>query len=140
MGAPGGIANTGIVALVQLADAPPPPPATAAAYTKKSNESGGVIAMMDLLVKDLDKELQTAEVEEKNAKEEYSQLVADSAEKRRQDSKSLTDKESAKGDLEEMLEKYADEKKDFDVRKQARSDEIDSLGKAKAVLSGADFS
>ena len=163
--APGGIANTGIGFLqVARKEAPPPPPATAAAYTKKSNEGGGVIAMMDLLVKDLDKELQTAEVEEKNAKEEYSKLVADSADKRRQDSKSLTDKEAAKGDLEEMLEKYAGDKKDsekelmgaskylsslhgecdwlmkyFDVRKQARSDEIDSLGKAKAVLSGADF-
>merc|ERR1712238_633612 len=133
--APGGIANTGIGFLqVARKEAPPPPPATAAAYTKKANEG-------------------------------YSKLVADSAEKRRQDSKSLTDKEAAKGDLEEMLEKYAGEKKDsekelmgaskylsslhgecdwlmkyFDVRKQARTDEIDSLGKAKAVLSGADFS
>merc|ERR1711920_468000 len=81
--AAGGIAGTGIEAFVQVAskEAPPPPPATAEAYSKKSQESNGVIAMMDLLVKDLDKELQTAEVEEKNAKEEYSQLVADSAEK-----------------------------------------------------------
>ena len=28
----------------------------------------------------------------------------------------------------------------FDVRKAARTSEIDALGKAKAVLSGADFS
>merc|ERR1711862_299714 len=28
----------------------------------------------------------------------------------------------------------------FDVRKEARAGEIDSLGKAKAILSGADFS
>ena len=28
----------------------------------------------------------------------------------------------------------------FDVRKAARNSEIDALGKAKAVLSGADFS
>ena len=28
----------------------------------------------------------------------------------------------------------------FDVRKEARTGEIDALGKAKAVLSGADFS
>merc|ERR1719215_2297697 len=54
--APGGIANTGI-SFVQVSarkEAPPPPPATAAAYTKKSGESNGVIAMIDLLVKDLD--------------------------------------------------------------------------------------
>merc|ERR1712194_331439 len=40
--APGGIANTGISAFVQIAmlkDAPPPPPATAAAYTKKAGGS-----------------------------------------------------------------------------------------------------
>ena len=155
-------------AFVQVAsskEAPPPPPATAEAYSKKSQESNGVLAMCDLLVKDLDKELQVAEVEEKNSKEEYETLVADSSEKRREDSKALTGKEAAKGDLDEMLEKYAGEKKAsdkelmgaskylgslhgecdwlvkyFDVRKQARADEIDSLGKAKAVLSGADFS
>merc|ERR1712151_238870 len=58
--APGGIANTGI-SFAQLSsklgDAPAPPPAVAVAYTKKSQESGGVMAMMDLLVQDLDKEM-----------------------------------------------------------------------------------
>merc|ERR1712045_716383 len=47
--APGGIANTGITALVQLssrgAPAPPPPPETAAAYRKESEGSAGVMAM-----------------------------------------------------------------------------------------------
>merc|ERR1719261_321618 len=60
--APGGIAGTGISALVQVsvhdADAPPPPPETFGAYAKKTEESGGVMAMMDLLVKELDKEMQ----------------------------------------------------------------------------------
>jgi hypothetical protein len=166
--APGGIANTGIAAFVQVSlskDAPPPPPATAAAYTKKSGESNGVIAMMDLLVKDLDEEMTVAETEEKNSQAEYEQTIADAADKRRQDSKSLTDKEAAKADLEGSLEKSVDDKKSattelmgtdkyisslhaecdwlmkyFDVRKEARSDEIESLGKAKAVLAGADYS
>jgi len=167
--APGGIANSGI-GFVQLAskqgkEAPPPPPATAAAYIKKSQESNGVIAMMDLLVKDIDEELTEAEVEEKNGQEEYKQVAADSAVKRRSDSKALTDKEAAKADLAALLEKFTGEVQGlgkelmgaastlanlhgecdwlvqyYDVRKQARSDEIDSLGKAKAVLSGADFS
>merc|ERR1712039_584543 len=81
------------------------------------------------------------------------------------DSKSLTDKEAAKADMESSLESSVSEKDStakehmglmkyiqslhadcdwllqyFDVRKQARADEIDSLGKAKAVLSGADYS
>jgi len=163
--AAGGIAGTGIAAFVQVRDAPPPPPATAAAYTKKSEESGGVISMMDLLVKDLDKEIQVSNTEEKNDQEEYEQTIADSAEKRRGDSKALTDKEAAHADLESFLEANAGEVKGlgkelmgankyqsslhgecdwlvkyYDARKQARTDEIDSLGRAKAVLSGADYS
>merc|ERR1712216_657026 len=59
--APGGIAGTGI-SLVQLSQrlrradvAPPPPPETAKAYAKKGEESGGVTAMLDMMVADLDK-------------------------------------------------------------------------------------
>merc|ERR1711920_446890 len=166
--APGGIANTEI-SFAQLSsklgDALPPPPAVAAAYTKKSQESGGVMAMMDLLIQDLDKEMTEAETEERNAQAAYKTTMGESAEKRTQDSKSLTDKEAAKADLESSLERSQADKKDagkelmgtlqyiqslkgecdwllkyFDMRKQARTDEIDSLTKAKAVLSGADFS
>merc|ERR1712196_666471 len=57
--APGGIAGTGI-GLVQR-EAPPPPPETFGAYSKKGEESNGVIAMMDLLIADLAKEMTTAE-------------------------------------------------------------------------------
>jgi len=166
--APGGIANTGISAFVQVSshrEAPPPPPATAAAYKKKGEESSGVIAMMDLLVQDLDKEMTTAETDEKNSQAEYEQTIADAAEKRRQDSQSLTDKEGNKADLESSLEQNKGEKKStvrelmgtekfiaslhgecdwlmkyYDVRKEARAGEVDSLTKAKAVLSGADYS
>jgi len=166
--APGGISNTGITALVQISlhkDAPAPPPATADAYMKKTEESGGVIAMMDLLVKDLDEEMTTAQADEKNGQADYQQAMTDAADKRRQDSKSLTDKEASKADAQASLESTVDQKKDaartlmgterfiselhgecdwllkyYDVRKQARADEIDSLGKAKDVLKGASYS
>ena len=46
--------------------APPPPPETFGAYTKKSQESSGVIAMVDMLIKDLDKEMTIAETTEKD--------------------------------------------------------------------------
>merc|ERR1712224_978672 len=59
--APGGIAGTGISAL-QNSEAPPPPPESIEAYSKKSEESGGVIAMIDLLIKDLDKEMTEAKI------------------------------------------------------------------------------
>merc|ERR1719329_2134878 len=80
--APGGIAGTGIsfvqvVAHKQEKDAPPPPPATWDAYSKKSEESGGVMAMMDMLVAVLDKEMQEMDVEEKDAQKEYEQFTQD---------------------------------------------------------------
>merc|ERR1712039_985591 len=56
--APGGIAGTGVVALVQVRAhdnrvAPAPPPETWDAYTKKGEEHTGVTQMMDMLVADL---------------------------------------------------------------------------------------
>jgi uncharacterized phage infection (PIP) family protein YhgE len=154
-----------MLAQVRHHDAPPPPPEAPGAYSKKSEESGGVIAMIDSLIADLDKEMTEAETEEKLAQEEYEQLMADSTEKRAADSKSLSDKESLKADTADELVKTKDEKKStvkelmateeyisqlhaecdwliqyFDVRKEARTGEIDALTKAKAVLSGADFS
>merc|ERR1719386_694311 len=121
--------------------------------------------MIDLLVKDLDKELQEAEVNEKDAQTDYETLMAESATKRADDSKSMSDKTASKASEEEALENEQDTKaatgmelmatleyihslhgecdwllKYFDARKEARDGEIDALGKAKAVLSGADFS
>merc|ERR1719162_1688083 len=152
------------LAQVRAHDAPPPPPETAAAYSKKSEDSGGVIAMIDTLIAELDKELTESETEEKLGQENYEELMADSADKRATDSKSLADKEALKADTAEELVKQQDEHKAtvkelmateeyinqlhaecdwliqyFDVRKEARGGEIDALGKAKAVLSGADF-
>jgi septal ring factor EnvC (AmiA/AmiB activator) len=161
--APGGIAGTGI-GLVQTATAPPPPPEAFEAYSKKSEESNGIISMLDLLIKDLDKEMTEAEVTEKDAQEDYEVFMKDSADKRAQDSKTLTDKEGAlaalKSGLEEQKGSLASTTKElgatnqyihslhlecdwlikyYDMRKEARANEIDALGKARAVLSGADF-
>merc|ERR1719272_2318641 len=107
----------------------------------------------------------TAEVEEKDAQSDYEKLMAESASKRAGDSKSVNDKSASKAELEEQLQNHKDEKKStgtelmetlkyihalhqecdwlmqyYDVRKEARDNEIDALGKAKAVLSGAGFS
>jgi peptidoglycan hydrolase CwlO-like protein len=149
-------------AQVHAHDAPPPPPE--APGPAKKQESGGVIAMIDTLIKELDMEMTEGETEEKLAQEDYEELMADSAKKRAADTKSLADKESQKGDLEAELVTLGDDHKAtikelmatekyignlhgecdwllqyFDVRKEARSGEIDALGKAKAVLNGADF-
>merc|ERR1719326_75494 len=67
--APGGIAGTGVTVLADVSThvAPPPPPATAAAFSKKSEEGNGVIAMIDLMIGDLTKEMTEAKTTEKNA-------------------------------------------------------------------------
>merc|ERR1719221_1707738 len=162
--APGGIAGTGI-GLAQTGVAPPPPPEANLAYKKSGQSSNGVIAMIDLLVADLDKDIQTSEVEEKDAQKDYETFMSDSSEKRALDSKAITDKSAAKAETETELQADEDTKKskmfeametakyigglheecdwllkNFDARKAARSGEIDALGKAKAVLSGADYS
>jgi len=168
--APGGIAGTGISfvevsAHVQDREAPPPPPETFGAYAKKSGENTGVIAMIDLLVKDLDKEMTESQTAEKDAQADYETLMSDSAAKRTADSASLTEKTATKasleGDLEAHKESLGGAKSElaatleyisslhaecdwllqyFDVRKDARASEVDALKNAKAVLSGADFS
>merc|ERR1719284_1308880 len=106
-----------------------------------------------------------AETSEKDAQADYETLMADAGAKRAADSKALTDKTMAKAQGEESLQNEEANKKDltvqlmettqvinnlhaecdwlmkyFDVRKAARTEEIESLDKAKAVLSGADYS
>jgi septal ring factor EnvC (AmiA/AmiB activator) len=162
--ASGGIAGTGITALVQTVTAPPPPPATGKGGTKGA-ESNGVIAMMDLLIADMDKEMTVATQEEKDAQADYEQMLSDSANKRAEDMKSLSDKGAAKADAQAALEGHTEDHtqsskehmatvnviaathadcdflvQNYDMRKEARNGEIDSIKKAKAVLSGADYS
>jgi len=146
-------------------EAPPPAPEAPKAYSKSGEESNGIIAMMDALIKDLDKEMTEAELTEKDAQGDYEQMMKDSAEKRAEDSKSMTDKQGALADLETGLVQQKDDlastKKElgatvqyigtlnnecgfilkyYDMRKEARAGEIDSLEKAVAVLNGADYS
>jgi len=145
--------------------APPPPPATAAAFSKKSEESNGVIAMIDVMIGDLTKEMTEAKATESNSQADYETTMSDSAEKRAQDTHSLADKTKAKAEVSADIEAATEEKaattktlmatleyiqslhaecdwllQYFEVRKEARTGEIDSLTNAKAVLSGADFS
>merc|ERR1719181_2308527 len=168
--APGGIAGTGVTVFAQIAMhrddvAPPPPPPAAAAYKAKGEESGGVIAMMDSMIADLDKEMQTSEIDEKNAQEEYEEFMSDSAEKRAEDSKAITDKSAAKAEMESELAKLNTDlqskiqevmataetlagvhgecdwmMENYEARKAAREGEVESLKKATAILNGADFS
>jgi len=144
-------------------EGPPPPPAGTTPYKAQHADKVGVTQMLDMIVADIDKEMKAQEVEEKSAQTDYESFVKDSANKRAADSQSLEDRVRAKSDLEVELQKmkvmdksklkeaYAttlvlqELHKDCDwllsnhkTRKVARTSEIDSLKKAKAVLSGMD--
>jgi peptidoglycan hydrolase CwlO-like protein len=160
--APGGIAGTGI-GLVQAA--PPPPPAANLAYKTKGEESSGVIQMIDTLINDVEKENQVMKLEEKDAQDDYEKFMSDAKEKRAADSKSMTDAEGSLAETDEQMvtdkgtlknkntelmetDKYlagvhADCDfllKYYDMRKEARTGEVDAMGKAKDVLNGANYS
>merc|ERR1719261_908536 len=131
-------------------------------YEKKSEKSGGVMALMDSITKDLEASLSDIEHGETTAQKDYVELMADSQASRAQNMKSITDKESAKaeisakkvaakekemGDLKdlEIIGKYVVELhgscdfilENFDIRKEARTAEVESLKQAKAILAGA---
>jgi len=162
--APGGIAGTGI-GLMQNGAAPPPPPAANLAYKAKGEESSGVIQMIDTLINDVEKENQVMKLEEEDAQSDYEKFMTDAKNKRAADSKSMSDAEGSLADTNEQMvtdkgtlsdtqtesmntAKYLGEVhaecdwllKYFDVRSEARTGEIDAMGKAKDVLNGADYS
>merc|ERR1719465_253551 len=105
------------------------------------------------------------EFDEKDAQEDYEKLMGDASARRAEDSKSVTDKEAAKAETEASKQEHEDTKmatstelmetkqvlvdlhKDcdwllskYDERKEARTNEIDALKKAKDVRKGADYS
>merc|ERR1719217_1631444 len=117
------------------------------------------------MINDLTKEMTVAETTEKEAQADYEAAMKDSADKRALDTKSVADKAKAKAEMTADMEAHTEEKaattktlmatleyisslhgecdwllQYFEVRKEARTGEIDSLKTAKSVLSGADFS
>merc|ERR1719230_2290563 len=147
-----------------MAAAPPPPPATWDAYQKKDGKSNGVIALMDMLLKELQDGIVEAENEEKTAQTDYERLMSESQESRATMVQSVTTKEVAKADLDTKIEATKEKKsseeaqlaslkqtiaqlhadcdflvENYDLRKAARENEVEGLKNAKSVLSGANF-
>merc|ERR1719316_580776 len=146
------------------AAAPPPPPATWDAYQKKDGKSNGVIALMDMLLKELQDGITEAENEEKTAQKDYERLMTESTASRSSMSEGITSKEVAKADLDTKIEATKEKKtseetqlgslkqtmaqihadcdfliENYDLRKTAREAEVEGLHNAKSVLSGANF-
>jgi len=131
---------------------------------KKSEKSAGVIGLMDMMSKDLSSDMKDAEYEEKTSQSDYGKLMADSEETRRASSKSIVAKSGSKATLEGKLADHqatltaTDEDlaliattiqdlhaacdfllQNYDLRREARTNEVESLKNAKAILSGANF-
>jgi len=144
--------------------APPPPPDTWGAYQKKDGKSNGVMALMDMLVKELKDGITEAEHEEETAQKDYERLMSDSQASREKSVESITAKEAAKADLDTKVVSTKEQKasqeaalmnlegtlaqlhadcdfllENYDVRKAARVSEKEGLVNAKSVLSGANF-
>merc|ERR1719440_687291 len=102
-----------------------------------------------------------AETTEKDSQKDYEKMLADAKTKRAADSKSVTEKEGAKANLETEAQAHKEANaaatkelaatseyihglhvecdwlvQNYDVRKSARSGEVESLKNAKAILSG----
>eukprot|EP00928_Gymnodinium_smaydae_P070780 TRINITY_DN5454_c0_g1_i2.p1 TRINITY_DN5454_c0_g1~~TRINITY_DN5454_c0_g1_i2.p1 ORF type:complete len:730 (-),score=236.58 TRINITY_DN5454_c0_g1_i2:76-2220(-) len=127
-------------------DAVAPPPPKSKGYSKSAG-AGGVLQLMDMIIKDAasaESELVTSE-QQANAK-----AVVSKTESLEQSKGEHSETEAAMLLNGEELEKLQSLEKSlhvdcdflikyYDARQQARSEEISAIGEAKAILSGADF-
>jgi len=144
--------------------APPVAPEAPGGAYQKSEKSAGVIGLMDMMVKEIETDMKDAAYEEKTSQADYAKLMEESQASRAANSKAIVTKAGSKAELESKLEasKEADAAtatdldliagtlgdlhmqcdfllQNYDLRKEARTNEIESLKNAKAILSGANF-
>merc|ERR1719265_866566 len=131
--------------------APPPPPETFGGYEKKGQKIAGVMGLMDTIVNELESDMKDASYEEKTAQKDYAELMAESQAMRAQYTKGVTDKSASKAEMEskmvtikESIAATSEDKRlisgmiedlhvscdfimqNFDLRKEARTNEIES--------------
>lgn len=158
----GGAALVEIKAHIPGAASSAPPP-TPKGFTKSAG-AGGVLQMLKRVITDTEMDEQELVVSENNAQEEFAQLVRDTTASLEADKAAIAEKEEMKanaaGEKSETQEaQLANDQelekakqllsafhtdcdwiiKYFDLRQEARQEEMDSIEEAKAILSGADF-
>jgi len=129
-------------------------------YEKQN--SGGIVALMDDIVKELGMDKVESGHEEKTAQKDYVEFMAEAQANRAQDAKSVVQKKATKAELEKRLVVIKEDAKTmseevyqahqliqevhsacdfvletFKERAAARAGEIESLENAKSVLEGA---
>jgi len=130
----------------------------------QGQKGSSVLALMDMLCNDLNKDTQAMEHDEKTSQGDYEKLQYDLAQSIAESTKAKNDAAASKANAEADLqtaestrsmkeEELADVVKTiadlhaqcdfivaaFEERKSARENEIHGLGKAKAILAGANF-
>jgi len=150
---------------VRMHSSQPAPPPTSVGPNKRGQKSGGVTALMDNLIKELELDINEATHDEKTAQRDYEELSADAQKSKAEEAKAITTKSKSKADQEANLEEakrghslkqteLAEVKKyigelhtscdfiiaNFEERRDARTNEVEGLKRGKAVLAGADYS
>merc|ERR1719316_79827 len=139
-------------------------PEAPGAFYQKSEKSAGVIGLMDMMVKEIETDMKDAEYEEKTSQSDYAKLMSESEDTRAANSKAIVTKTASKAETESKLETAKEALtavstdldliaatigdlhmqcdfllQNYDLRKEARANEVESLKTAKAILSGANF-
>jgi chromosome segregation ATPase len=152
--------------VVVAGEAPPPPPSTwEEPYGGAKGETNGIIAILEIIKGDIEKDIATATAEEEAAQKEFDEFKKETEtsisnleeqkarfEEQVGDAESaLTDAQSQRADLKKVLEDTLEFLKgiapgcdyiavNFEIRGKNRQAERDGLEKAKAILQGAEFS
>jgi hypothetical protein len=149
---------------VAAGEAPTPPPAAMDDYSGGSRQSQGVIAMLEMIKEDIEKDIEKAKKQEKEAQEAFDKLKEDieaamEAKKQTQsdlegeiasDSEARTQENTTKADNDAQLKAVMDYLKEiapgcdfiamnFNIRLTNRQMEVDGLKKAKSILQGAEY-
>merc|ERR1719353_2020249 len=150
--------------LAALSGTEPPPPPDATSYSKKTGAGLGIVGLMSELISDLKLEGQKAQMEEAAAQKAYEEGLANSQASREATSKEVVAMQTHKAELEEkgheakashrtleaemksIVTKIASLHSEcdfivanYDLRKNARAQEIEAMRNSVAILSGANF-
>merc|ERR1719199_2136989 len=147
-------------------EAPPPPPATFdAPYGGKTDEATSIVAILEMIAQDIQKDIQHAQAAEEKAQQEFDDFKAKSEQQISDLKSDISDLEDSQGkkentiaentesrtaasnELNAVMKTINDQRPGCDFfevnypnRLKNRQIEIDGLNKAKAILQGAEFS
>jgi len=113
---------------MRRAEQPGPPPEMPGEY-KKSESSSGVLAMIDDMVRDVEKDMAEAKRDEEEAQKDYEEEMNDAATKRSDDSKLIVTKEGEKAEKATKLEETKEAKRTQGGQLDVLESKIDNLHK-----------